>query len=49
MGGENRGVGREAKIGGNKEAEGAKQTETDGRSKEREGRKRELTASDRPL
>lgn len=40
-GGENRRVGKEAKIGGNKEGEGAKQTETDGRSKEREGRKRD--------
>lgn len=36
VGGENRGAGKEAKIGGNKEAEGAKQTETDGWSKERE-------------
>lgn len=41
MGAQNRGVGKEAKIGGNKEGEGAKQTETDGRSKEREGRKRD--------
>lgn len=41
MGGGNRGVSKEAKIGGNKEGEGAKQTETDGRSKERDGRKRD--------
>lgn len=31
--GQNREVGREAKIGGNKGGEGAKQTETDGQSK----------------
>lgn len=41
MGGQNRGAGREAKIGGNKEGEGARQTETDGRSKERERRRRD--------
>lgn len=36
MGRQNRGVGTEAKIGRNKEGEGAEQTETDGGSKERE-------------
>lgn len=41
MGEENTRVSKEAKIGGNKEGEGAKQTETDGRSKDREGRKRD--------
>lgn len=41
VGGHNRGAGREAKIGGNKEGERAKQTETDGWSKEREQRRRD--------
>lgn len=41
MSGENRRDGEEAEIGGNKEGEGAKQTETDGWSKEREGKKRD--------